>query len=189
MRALKFRADQQRTLSHDEQLTLVHTMGHLPTGPLAVNHLLAKCLDVGSDKYLKDNLKGSPTSCPTIRRRIPLITRSVNCHCDFSFAPDRYPTPILHLLTMPAKPAPIQPRLPGKSPTELAAALLISSIKLDEIQVEEKALRLALIAVLRADPDRAVSFASGTYSLVENDGVEELVFTAAPAPTAGTTTP
>lgn len=189
MRALKFRADQQRTLSHDEQLTLVHTMGHLPTGPLAVNHLLAKCLDVGSDKYLKDNLKGSPTSCPTIRRRIPLITRSVNCHCDFSFAPDRYPTPVLHLLTMPAQSPSTPPRLPGKSPAELAAALLISSIKLNEIQGEEKALRLALIAALRAHPERAVSFASGTYSLVENDGVEELIFTAAHEPPAGTTAP
>lgn len=188
LRALKFRADQQRTLSHDEQLTLVHTMGHLPTGPLAVNHLLAKCLDVGSDKYLKDNLKGSPTSCPTIRRRIPLITRSVNCHCDFSFAPDRYPTPVLHLLTMPVQTAPIPLRLPGKSPAELAAALLISFIKLDEIQTEEKALRVALIDALRADPDRAVSFAAGTYTLIENDGVEELVFAPVLPPTAGTPT-
>ena len=90
---------------------------------------------------------------------------------------------------MPAQSPSTPPRLPGKSPAELAAALLISSIKLNEIQGEEKALRLALIAALRAHPERAVSFASGTYSLVENDGVEELIFTAAHEPPAGTTAP
>ena len=75
-------------------------LGHLEGGPLAVNYLFSKCVDVGPEKFLKDRLKGNPTSCPTIRKKIPHVTRRLPCNCPFDYAPDRYPTPVLHLLTL-----------------------------------------------------------------------------------------
>ena len=181
---LRVRADNQRTLSHDEQLILIHTLGHLESGPAAVNHLLGKCLDVGHEKYMKDRHKGSPTSCPSIRKRIPLITRGVVCNCDFSFAPDRYPTPVLHLLTLPAAPAAPAPG-PGRSLAELAVSLLILSRRAHEILEEEKQLRAALTLGLRTEPSRSVTVETGSFSLVEKDGIEELVWAPTPAPDKG----
>jgi len=52
---------------------------------------------------MKDRLKGNPVSCPSIRKKIPHVTRRLACNCHFEFAPDRYPTPVLYLLTLPAE--------------------------------------------------------------------------------------
>lgn len=171
LRALKDRAANQRTLTRDEQLVLIHTLGHLPTGPLAVNHLLGKCVDVAPETFMKDHLKGSPTSCPTIRKRIPLVTRQVSCRCDFSFAPDRYPTPALHVLGLPAD----APRPgPARSVPDIANTLAACMAKAREAREEEALARQALIAALRAEPSRSVSTPAGIFSLVEAEGVEEL---------------
>lgn len=179
---LRQRAENDRTLSLDEQLVLIHTLGHLPTGPAAVNHLLGKCLDVGPEKYMKDRLKGSPTSCPTIRKRIPLITRNVRCCCDFSSTPDRYPNPLLHMLTLPEK-GPETPIERGKSLGELAASLILTSRKIHDLQNEEALLNASLLAALRLHPSRALALEGGAFVLVESDGVEELTW----QPTVGST--
>src|SRR5262249_42035941 len=56
---LKRTVDEHRRLSHEEQLVLIHTLGHVEGGPHAVNYLLGQCLDVGPEKLLKDRLKGN----------------------------------------------------------------------------------------------------------------------------------
>jgi len=180
LRALKDRAANQRTLTRDEQLVLIHTLGHLPTGPMAVNHLLGKCVDVAPEAFMKDHLKGSPTSCPTIRKRIPLVTRQVNCRCDFSFAPDRYPTPTLHVLGLPAD---ASRAAPARAVADIANNLAACMAKAREAREEEALARQALMAALRAEPSRSVSTPAGEFSLVEAEGVEELRFSpAAPNP-------
>lgn len=60
--------DEYRQLSHPEQLVLTHSLGHVEGGPQAVNYLLAQCVDVGPEKFMKSRLKGNPVSCPSIRK-------------------------------------------------------------------------------------------------------------------------
>ncbi len=83
---LKRMVDQYRQLSHDEQVVLIHSLGHVEGGPQCVNYLLAKCVDVGPEKFMKSRLKGNPVSCPSIRKKIPHVTRRVACNCAFEFA-------------------------------------------------------------------------------------------------------
>jgi hypothetical protein len=170
---LKERAFKDRTLTYDEQLILIHTLGHLEAGPAAVNYLLGKCLDVGPEKFMKDRHKGSPTSCPTIRKRIPLITRKLSCCCDFSSTPDRYPTPFLHTLNAPKS----QNKLASRNhpnPEVLARNLIATLRKMEELRKEEGDLRDAIIAILRSTASRDISCESGVFQLVEQDGIEEL---------------
>ena len=157
----------------------IHSMGHLEGGPQAVNYLFAKCVDVGPEKLMKDRLKGNPVSCPSIRKKIPHITRRAGCNCHFDFASDRYPTPVLHLLTLPAA----EPK--GGAPPSAAplAALAQRFGVLDrqrrELEQEWREPRGSLIAALVAAPERAVACAAGHYRLVEREGVEELLWEAA----------
>ncbi len=177
---LKRTVDQHRRLSHEEQLVLIHTLGHVAGGPLAVNYLLGKCVDVGPEKFLKGQLKGNPVSCPSIRKKIGHITRRVACNCPFEFAPDRYPTPVLHLLTLPTPtavpPAPADPKL-----ETLARRYAASAARLEEVRREYEELRQTLVAALRQLPERAVDCPGGRYRLVEEQGVEEIRWEGAPA--------
>ncbi|GIW95114.1 MAG: hypothetical protein KatS3mg110_3155 [Pirellulaceae bacterium] len=185
---LKRRADEHRHLTYDEQLVLMHTLGHLESGPLAVNYLLEKCVDVGPDKLMKARFRGNPMSCPTIRRKIPHITSRVPCNCDFSFASDRYPSPVVHLVTLSAK----EPDAPceGHEPLpQVAHRLAHLEQRLRELAKEQQSLRDHLVERLRQTPERSVSCPAGSYRLVENEGVEELVFEASTAPHDGNGTP
>jgi hypothetical protein len=171
---LKRTVDEHRRLSHEEQLVLIHTLGHVEGGPQAVNYLLGKCLDVGPEKLMKDRLKGNPVSCPSIRKKIGHVTRRVDCNCPFDFAADRYPTPVLHLLTLPATalPAPVS----AADAETLARRYAASAARLAEIQREHAELARSLAQTLRLLPDRAVACPGGRYRLVEREGVEELLW-------------
>jgi hypothetical protein len=169
---LKRTVDQHRRLSHEEQLVLIHTLGHLPAGPQAVNYLLSRCLDVGAEKLLKSQLRGHPVSCPSIRKKIGHITRKVACNCTFEQAPDRYPTPVLHLLGLPQRPA--APAAAGDAPQALALRFGALTRKRDEVQRDWDEMRRALVAMLRALPERTIVCPGGRYQLVEEQGVEEL---------------
>jgi tetratricopeptide (TPR) repeat protein len=171
---LKRKVDEHRRLSHEEQLVLIHTLGHVEGGPLAVNYLFGKCLDVGPEKLMKDRLKGNPVSCPSIRKKIGHITRRVACNCPFDFAPNRYPTPILHLLTLPAEPPPVA--LPPVDASTLARRYAVSVVRLAEIEREHQELARALAQTLRLMPERTAICPGGRYRLVERDGVEELLW-------------
>jgi hypothetical protein len=172
--ALKRQVDENRSLSHEEQLVLIHTLGHLEGGPLAVNYLLGKCVDVGPEKFLKDRLKGNPVSCPSIRKKIGHVTRKVPCNCPFDFAPDRYPTPVLHLLTLPPEQALPTPAAPAQDVVTLARRYGVLAARREEIQREYDELRRALVVALRETPDRTIVCPGGRYRLTEAQGVEEL---------------
>jgi hypothetical protein len=174
MGELKKSVDEHRRLSHEEQLVLIHTLGHVEGGPQAVNYLLGKCVDVGPEKLLKDRLKGNPVSCPTIRKRIGHVTRRVPCNCPFDFAPDRYPTPVLHLLTLsgPATPPPADPAAAGVEALARRYAAAVS--RLDEVRREHQELQRALVDALNALPDRSIACPGGRYRLIEEQGVQEL---------------
>lgn len=173
--ALKQTVDEHRQLSHDEQLVLIHTLGHLDGGPQAVNYLLGRCLDVGPEKFLKGQLKGNPVSCPSIRKRIGHVTRRVACNCPFEFAPDRYPTPVLHLLTLPP-PAAAVPRAAAADLEALARRYGTLERRRREIEREAEGLRAELIRTLRASAERTVVCPGGRYRLIEQGGVEELLW-------------
>ncbi len=178
---LKQAVDAHRKLSHEEQLVLIHTLGHVEGGPQAVNYLFAKCVDVGPEKFLKDRLKGNPVSCPSIRKKIGHVTRRVACNCPFEYAPDRYPTPVLHLLTL-RQPAPTPPPASAADAETLARRYAAAGARLAEVQREADELRTALVMVLRARPDRTVLCPGGRYRLHEQDGIEELRWEADAAP-------
>jgi hypothetical protein len=171
---LKRMVDEHRRLSHEEQLVLIHSVGHVAGGPQAVNYLFNKCIDVGPEKLMKDRLKGNPVSCPSIRKKIPHVTRRVACCCPFEFAADRYPTPVLHLLTLqeatPAAPA------PATDVSGLAERFSVLDRHRTDLDREWRELRAALIAALASSPDRQVACGGGRYRLEEKDGVEDLVW-------------
>lgn len=97
LRTLVEKADRERTLSHDEANVLVYTLGHLETGPQAVNGVLRRCPTVDVRQHLKSRLRGHPMSCPKIRTRIGHITGNLPCHCEFEPNAGLYPNPLLHL--------------------------------------------------------------------------------------------
>lgn len=165
-----------RRLSHEEQLVLIHTLGHLEGGPQAVNYLLQRCVDVGPEKLLKDRLKGNPVSCPSIRKKIGHVTRRVKCNCPFDFAPDRYPTPVLHLLTLPAESTPSPIPAPAEAPEALARRYAALTLRRAEIEQEHDAMRRALIAALSLLPERAVVVPGGRYQVREEEGIVELLW-------------
>jgi tetratricopeptide (TPR) repeat protein len=160
--ALKRTVEEHRRLDHEEQLVLIHTLGHLEGGPLAVNYLFGKCVDVGPEKYLKDRLKGNPVSCPSIRRKIAHITRRVACNCSFELAPDRYPTPVLHLLTLPAD-SPLPAALAPEDMATLARRFAALALRREEIQREYQDLHRAFLAALATSPERTVACPGGRY--------------------------
>ncbi len=175
---LKRKVAEHRQLSHEEQLVLIHTLGHLEGGPQAVNYLLHQCVDVGPEKLLQGQLRGNPVSCPSIRKKIGHITRRVACNCSFDFAPDRYPTPVLHLLTLKVKQPEPKPAAISPDLETLARRFGVLEQRRQEIEREHQELLQALIAALRGLPDRVLPCPGGRYRLVEQEGAEELVWEA-----------
>ena len=178
---LKRGVEETRRLGHEEQLVLIHTLGHLPGGPQAVNYLLSRCVDVGPEKLLKSPLRGNPVSCPSIRKKIGTVTRKVSCNCTFEQAPDRYPTPLLHLIGLPAEPA----AGPANAPGDLARRFEALSRKREEVERDWQEMRRVLLGVLRAVPERAAGCVGGRYRLLEEQGVEELRWEPETAPGEG----
>jgi tetratricopeptide (TPR) repeat protein len=174
---LKRAVDEHRRLTHEEQLVLIHSLGHVDGGPQAVNYLLTKCVDVGPEKLMKDRLKGNPVSCPSIRKKIPHVTRRVPCNCPFEFASDRYPTPVLHLLTLAGDPLPPRPE-PSADEVALAQRFGVLERRRAELDREWSELHAALIAAVAALPGRELACPGGRYRVEEHDGVEQLTWVA-----------
>lgn len=173
---LKRMVDEYRQLSHQEQLVLTHSLGHVEGGPQAVNYLLAQCVDVGPEKFMKSRLKGNPVSCPSIRKKIPHVTRRVACNCPFEYAKDRYPTPTLHLLTLPDPPS-SAPRNNSAEPlVKMAQRFAVLDCRRKEMEQEWAKLRDGFLDALRAEPEQYVSCPGGRFRIVQIEGVEELVW-------------
>jgi hypothetical protein len=122
--ALRLKVQRHQRLSHEEQVVLIHSVGHSAAGVLAVNFLLDRCVDATPLARLQSPLAGNPISCPKIRKRIPHVTATVPCNCRFDFAPEHYPTPRLHLRALGASPAaPERSAEPAWDPVERARVL------------------------------------------------------------------
>jgi hypothetical protein len=89
--------NQTSLLDKDETMVLIHTVGHLPQGPLAVNEIFQRCMNADPALFLKSRLRGNPMSCPKIRARVPRITSAAACNCAFDLAVNLYPTPLIHV--------------------------------------------------------------------------------------------
>lgn len=98
LRRLAEQAEGERRLRYAERIVLRHALGHSAAGVAAFNYLVGRCANADRSEHLDTPLSGFPISCAKMRRRLPEITSRLPCNCDFGFAPDRYPTPRLHLL-------------------------------------------------------------------------------------------
>jgi len=175
--ALKRKVEEHRRLTHDEQVVLMHSLGHSGAGVLAVNYLLNACVDVPPDARLQSALAGNPISCPKIRKRIPHITGAVACNCRFDAAAGQYPNPRLHLLTLPPPPAGSgqaavgapdgQARTPPAwDPVDRARTLRALRIRRRELEAE--------IAQIESDLQRYME-SSGVAEIAAGDGALRLV--------------
>lgn len=97
------RANQTATLSTEETLVLVHSIGHIKHGPDAVNTIFQRCVNADPALFMKSQLKGNPVSCPKIRLRVPNITSTVSCNCAFDMSVNLYPTPLIHVRGLSGK--------------------------------------------------------------------------------------
>lgn len=174
--ALRQQVETHRRLSHDEQLVLIHALGHTSAGVLAVNYLLDACVDVPPTARLQSPLAGNPISCPKIRKRIPHVTARVPCHCRFDFAPGRYPTPRLHLLRPEVAHASGRAEPTGTAPdpaTELAdrvRALRVLRIRHAEVEAELRRVEAELVAYLEQAAVPELTTPEGILRLVQEEG-------------------
>ncbi len=173
LRALRLKVEEHRQLSLDEQLTLMHTLGHLPEGVLAVNYLFSRCGNIAPQNYLQSVLKGNPVSCGKIRQRIPQITARVACNCDFSFAQETYPSPVRHLHTLPES-QPTEAAKASHTPESLARRYALLEKRIAELQGEKEALGQALREHLLRQENPVLILPEGQYRLERSDEVEEL---------------
>jgi hypothetical protein len=195
--ALKTKVEEHRRLSHDEQIVLAHSLGHSGAGVLAVNYLLDACVDVAPAARLQSPLAGNPISCPKIRKRIPNVTGSVPCNCRFDFAPERYPTPRLHLLTLPssapAAPAAGPPAAPPWDPADRARALRVLHLRREELEAEVARLEAELLAYMETAAVPEVAAGEGVLRLVHEEGAPPALVwepaAAAPPEPPGETSP
>lgn len=88
-----------RTLTDEEKKTLYFTIGFLPDGKRFIHEILEPCPDYRPNRVEKilKKIKGSPISCPTIRRLMPERTAYLSCNCLFEIPTDGYPSPLIHV--------------------------------------------------------------------------------------------
>ncbi|MBU1429983.1 hypothetical protein KKF91_05395, partial [Myxococcota bacterium] len=94
-----------RRLSHDEQVVLTYTLGHLEAGVARLNEAFERCPEVPQRAQLRRPMRGHPISCARVRQRIPWITAQQACHCAFDPADGDYPNPLIHSQRAIARPA------------------------------------------------------------------------------------
>jgi hypothetical protein len=97
LKSIVEKVNQTSLLDKDETMVLIHTVGHLPQGPQAVNEIFQRCMNADPALFLKSRLRGNPMSCPKIRARVPRITSAAACNCAFDLAVNLYPTPLIHV--------------------------------------------------------------------------------------------
>jgi len=168
--ALKEKVLKHRRLAHDEQVVLTHSLGHSSAGVLAVNYLFDSCVDVPATARLQTPLSGNPISCPRIRKRIPHVTGQVDCNCSFESAADQYPTPRLHLATLPRDlPAQSKPE-PAWDPAERTRALGVLRRRRQEIEREIVDLEKSLQAHMERLGKDCIELEEGALVLKQEAG-------------------
>lgn len=167
---LKKKVEDHRRLTHDEQVVLMHSLGHSNPGVLAVNYLFDACVDVPAESRLKTPLSGNPISCPKIRKRIPHVTGQVDCHCSFDYAPDRYPTPRLHLLTLAKPGAPAERETASWDPAERTRALGVLRVRRARIEREVLELEHSLYSYMESAGLDRIEIEEGSLVLKHEPG-------------------
>jgi len=97
LRTLVDQVESQGSLEHAEVQVLTYTVGHLPTGPQAINTLLRRCPGQSAHHLMGRQQRGMPMSCASIRKRILKFTSGLPCDCPFPPGLGTYPNPLLHL--------------------------------------------------------------------------------------------
>ncbi len=169
------RVREDRILPNSHRLIVTYTVGHLPTGPQAVNTILSFALNTDRSLFLKSTLKGNPMSCPKIRSHLSDLASAVECNCRFNMRDGMYPTPLLHLQSL---------RLSGTigaSPGELGM-LQVERMVSDLFRLRgeiERSERLArqiesrLLEVMNEHQVRELSVPSGILRLQPASGGQE----------------
>ncbi len=136
--------NRESSLTKDETLVLIHTLGHLDHGPDAVNTLFQRIANADATLFLKSRLRGNPMSCPKIRHRLPDIVRTVECRCVFDPGINLYPNPLIHVRNMTA------------SSPETAAGLSVDSLQFQNLLQEYLKLKKQLreMAVVLAEYEK-----------------------------------
>jgi hypothetical protein len=186
--ALREKVERHRRLTHEEQVVLMHSLGHSGAGVLAVNYLLEACVDVPPTVRLQTPLSGNPISCPKIRKRIPHVTGSLPCNCLFDFAPGHYPTPRLHLLRPERGDSPAAPAkaLPDWDPVDRTRALRALRLRAREIEAEIVRLEGELIDYMQREAVAEIRTKTGILRLAQEEGaVPALAWEPEPAGNAG----
>ncbi len=174
--ALIDRGLEQRRLGHDEQVVLRHTLGHVPGAVPAVNYVFERCPEVAPSMMLQSPLRGNPISCPKIRKKIPDVTSSVPCYCEFTVATDHYPTPTLHLEEARARgelpePPPKRDATEERVAEDVARTYAHLTEKRDRIERELCQVRSRFVEVLERLTGRRLDTAEGVWRLDDEDGL------------------
>jgi hypothetical protein len=160
-------------LTHEERLVLAHAVGHSGSGVLAVNYLFDLAVDTPRTALLQSPHSGNPISCPKIRKRIPHITGTVACHCEFAAGSDHYPTPRLHLHTLSAGPGvqAVAARVPPAwDPVDRAKALGVLWARRARMAAEIADLEAQLLGWLERSGSAGVDTGDGTMAVVQEAG-------------------
>lgn len=183
LKALAQRALEHRRLDHDERIVLRHTFGHVASAVPAVNYLFSRCPEIPAQEFVQRPLRGSPISCPKIRKRIPDVTASVPCHCVFPTRPEHYPTPILHLDEARARGRLDRETLstrdedePARAvlPEELARTYLHLRERIERLEHERDEVRRTFLTALERFPDRTLHTAEGDWFVRDEEGMPVL---------------
>lgn len=177
LRRLVTQAIEERRLSYHEATILVHTFGYVPNGVAAANYLFALVGTVPSHVYLKSPLRGNPVSCVKIRARIPEVTSRVPCNCVFPDVQDLYPTPLLHLRGQ-ASEEDVAPN--PSSIHELVRKAQTIQNRIAVWQADLAALRQAIIAAVKQEPQPYLDLGDCTVRVDTRDGVDTLIIEAKP---------
>lgn len=171
LEALHGKVGRHQRLTHDEQVVLAHSLGHSSVGVLAVNYLLDRCVDSSANLRLQSPLAGNPISCARIRKRIPHVTAAVPCNCSFDFAPEHYPTPRLHLRTLPPEaPAPGTIATVAWDPIERARVLGLLRRQRQDLDQQIDAVEQQLVAWLQREGRGVLEVDEGAFRLSYPEG-------------------
>jgi hypothetical protein len=100
IRFLSDKAKESGHLTHDERVVVLYILGHLgEIGRRYLHIIIGQCSDYDyqfTEKQIM-GLRTYPISCPRIRERLPDITSSVVCDCQFPEIEGSYPTPVRHV--------------------------------------------------------------------------------------------
>ena len=156
-----------QTPSHDAQVVLRHTLGHLDEGAAAVNYVLRRGNVTEQSSYMRSPLRGPPMSCARMGRRLGLSVDHA-CICP-SAVTDTYVHPLLHLRSE-SRPEPVS------AAHRCAEAFRALALDPNAREDERVGLQKTLISILESDPERCIAIDQGLFRLVDEDGLVALRF-------------